>query len=88
MGEDGHFGAHGDGEQDREMAETAEADHADLGAGFATVTDERAVDRQAAAEHGRRLGRVERVGDGEDEALVGPDAVRVAAVGDLAVRVL
>lgn len=74
-------GAHGLGEQHAVVAQAADADDADRLAGADAVDLERAEDGDAAAQHGRGLGRGEAVGDLDDEV------ARRAVVGGVAARV-
>ena len=75
------------GELDAHVAESAEADDADLLAfGHAPVAHGR-VGGDSGALQRRGSGKVEVLGNAEDEVLLDDDAVRVAAVGDAA-RVL
>ena len=62
------------------MAEAADADDADAGRGVDPVDAQRVVDGDAGAEQRRGLFAVQGVGDGNDEAGVGADAVGIAAV--------
>ena len=76
------LGAEGLGEEHAKVADTTDADNANLLAGAAAVADKRAVGSQAGAQHGGGVGRVEALGDGEDPVLVGADVGRVAALRD------
>lgn len=78
------LGAHGLGEHDGQVAQPADADDADLGAGPAAVSLERRVDRQARAHHGRGDGGGELLGHREAVVLVDADVRRVAALGHVA----
>ncbi len=79
-GEGGDVGAEDAGELDGEVAEAADADDADAGGGVDAVDAHGVVDGDAAAEQGRSLFAGQGVGDGNDEAGVGADAISVAAV--------
>ena len=68
----------------RKVAETTESDNANLLALGNAVAHKGRVDGQATAEHGSDVLVLDAVGNAEDKLLVGADAARVAAVGDLA----
>jgi hypothetical protein len=70
------------------VAESTDADDADLLAGTTAVAVERREGSQTAAEHGRDLLEIELVRDLEDELLVDPNARGIAAVSNLSILVL
>jgi hypothetical protein len=76
------------GKLEGEVAETADADDADLLSGPAAVALERRVDGQAGAHERGSVDRRQGVGDLEDKVLVAADVGAVAALGGLAVLVL
>ena len=79
-GEGGNLGTEGAGELDGEVAETADADDADAGGRVDAIDAQGVVDGDAAAEQRRGLFAGQGVGDGNDEAGVGADAIGIAAV--------
>ena len=79
-GEGGDLSAEDAGELDGQVAQAADADDADARGGVDAVGAERVIDGDAAAEQGRGVFAVERVGNGNHEAGVGADAVGIAAV--------
>ena len=79
-GEGGDVGAEDAGELDGKVAEAADADDADAGGGIDAVGAHGVVDGDAAAEQGRGLFARQSVGDGNDKAGVGADAISIAAV--------
>ena len=79
-GEGCNFSAKDAGELDSEMAQTADANHAHAGGRIDPVDAQRVVDGAAGAEQRRGMFAVEGVGDGNDETIVGADAVGVTAI--------
>jgi hypothetical protein len=70
------------------VAQSTDADNADLLTGTAAVAVQRREGRQTAAEHGRDLLQLELVRNLEDELLVDPNARGIAAVSNLSILVL
>ena len=85
--EHGDLGAEGVGDLDGHVAQPAEADDGDLLAGAGAPAAQRGVGGDAGAQQRRGGGRVEAVGDGEDEVGVDDDVGGVAALGGGAVAV-
>ena len=79
-GEGGHVRTEDAGELDGKVAEAADADDADAGGRIDAEGAHGVVDRDAAAEQRRGLFAGQGVGDGNDKAGVGANAVSVAAV--------
>ena len=87
-GELDRVGSEGVGELERHVAETAEADHADLLAGASFPVLQRRVGGDAGAEEWSGGGGVKILRNSEDERFVCDDVVAVATKGDIAVLVL
>ena len=79
--EEHDVGAEGPGELHAHVAETAEADDADLLAGADFPVAERRIGRDARAEQGGGGGEVQALRDAEGEGLVDDDGGRVTAEG-------
>eukprot|EP01132_Coremiostelium_polycephalum_P015745 gene15744-biopygen7837 len=84
-GEQRHFRAHGLGELDAHMAQTAHAQNANLVASLHAVVLERRVSGDAGTEDRRGAGQVELGRDLHHEVLADHDAVGVAAHGVAAI---
>ncbi|GAB7555669.1 hypothetical protein NRB_51900 [Novosphingobium sp. 11B] len=81
-GEGDDFGPHGMRDLDRHMAETADADDADLLARTGVPVTQRRVRGDARAEQRRDGGKLlRRVADRKDEAFIDDDPARIAAHG-------
>ena len=69
-------------EPERHVAQSAEADHANLFPGADSPFSQRRVSRDARAQKRRRGRRIEFIGKSKDEILIDHDALRIAAVCD------
>jgi hypothetical protein len=69
------------GEQDTKVTETADTDDTDSLSGTTAVVDEGRVDGDTTAKHGSSIGRLDTLGNLDDEGTVGAVVVGVATVG-------
>jgi hypothetical protein len=67
-----------------EVAETADTDDTDTLTGTAAVLLQGRIESDTTAQHGRGLGRVDAVGDGENEVRISPPVLSISTVGLLA----
>jgi hypothetical protein len=79
-----NVGSHGFGPKETEVAETTDADDTDTLAGTTAVLLQGRVESDTATQHRCRLGRVNAVGDDEDEIVVSSPVACISAVGLLA----